>query len=361
MINKAIAVHTGHKHSSHIVDIDMPQISSSEVLVRVLDVGICGTDAELDEGIYGEPPSGFSFLVIGHESFGVIEEVGLDVKEFKKGDYVVGLVRRPCPECINCSNNENDMCLTGEYAERGIKGLHGYMVNYYKEKPEFLVKIPAHHRNVGVLLEPLSIVEKAVEQTIEMQRRMYWEPKKALVLGAGPIGILATMILRASEMEVHTIATRDKESLKAQLVRACGASYINTKLHPISSLLEGVGRFDIIIDATGNSQVAFEALSLLHTNGVMCLTSVTCGDRKMEIEIDKLNLDLVLGNKIVYGVVNSNKGHFEAGIQHFDEFEKRWPDLLPKLITRRLPMESYKEALVREPEGIKTILEMGDG
>ena len=357
--NKGIAVNTGCKNSSHIVELEMPLINENEVLVRVLEVGICGTDSELDEGLYGDTPTESSFLVIGHESFGIVESVGSKVSNFNKGDYVVAMVRRPCHACINCDNEENDMCLTGDYLERGIKGLHGYMVNYYKENSQFLVKIPHRHRNVGVLLEPLSIVEKAVTQTIEMQKRMFWAPKKALVLGAGPIGLLATMILRTEGMDVYNIATRTKDSLKAQLVCATGASYINVKKDPISTLKDKIGSFDIIIDATGSSKVAFDSLELLQTNGVMCLTSVTCGNRKIEIEADKLNLDLVLGNKIVYGTVNSNKNHFVAGIRHFDEFEKRWPLLLERLITRRLPFQNFKKALTKEAEGIKTILEVG--
>lgn len=356
--NRAIAVSAGHKNSSRIVDIELPSIDESEVLVRVLEVGICGTDAELDEGLYGETPSDEMFLVIGHESLGIVEEVGASVNNLKKGDYVVATVRRPCPKCVNCENEQNDMCLTGEYLERGIKGLHGYMVNYYKERPEFLIKVPQRHRNIGVLLEPLSIIEKAVTQTLEMQKRMFWDPKKVLVLGAGPIGLLATMLFRNLGLEVYTLATRSSDSLKATLVCETGATYINVKKDPIITLKSKVGSFDLIVDATGSAEAAFDSICLLETNGVLCLTSVTCGAKKIEIDVDKLNLDLVLGNKIVYGIVNSNPAHFKSGVQHFDEFEKKWPGLMSRLITRRESFENFKKALTKEREDIKTVLEI---
>jgi len=355
---RGIAVNPGEKNSSHIVEIDPPIIGEHEVLVKVLQVGIDGTDSEIDEGLYGDTPSGCLFLIIGHESFGIVEDVGSEVGDLKKGDYVVSTVRRPCKECINCKNGESDMCLTGNYLERGIKGLHGFMADYYKEVSEFLVKVPERHRRAGVLLEPLSIVEKAILQSFEMQKRMFWEPKNALILGAGPIGLLATMVLRNKDLEVYTVATREKNSLKAGLVEETGSYYINAKKEPILDLKEKIGSFDLVIEATGSSQVAFESMKLIGTNGVLCLTSITGGDKRIEVEADKLNLDLVLGNKTVYGMVNANRNHFEAGVKHFYDFEEKWPTLLERMITRKEPFENFKEALKRDSEDLKTILEI---
>ena len=355
---KGIAVYPGKMNSSHIVEIDTPIIGSDEVLVKVLQVGIDGTDSEIDEGLYGDTPSGCLFLIIGHESFGIVEDVGSEVGDLKKGDYVVSTVRRPCKECINCKNGESDMCLTGNYLERGIKGLHGFMADYYKEVSEFLVKVSEKHRRAGVLLEPLSIVEKAILQSYKIQERTFWEPRNALVLGAGPIGLLATMVLRNMDLEVYTVATREKNSLKAKLVEETGAYYINAKKEPTLSIKENIGSFDLIIEATGSSKVAFESMQLIETNGILCLTSITGGNKMIEVEADKLNIDLVLGNKTVYGMVNSNRNHFEAGIQHYYDFEEKWPTLLERMITRKEPFEKFKEAMKKDPEDIKTILEI---
>lgn len=212
---KAIAISPGSVRSARVVDIKKPEPKEDEVLVKVLEVGIDGTDIEINSGLYGEAPKNSDFLIIGHESLGVVEEPSGNLK---KGDTVVATVRRPCPQnCLNCKNQETDMCLTGDYLERGIKGLHGYMSEYYVEKPTYLIKVPSKLKKIGVLLEPLSIIEKGVSQIYHIQKRMSWEPKNALVLGAGSIGLLATMVLRLKGLNVHTLALSPKDSTQAQI------------------------------------------------------------------------------------------------------------------------------------------------
>lgn len=355
---KAIAVIPGRKESAHMRDVGKPEISSSEVLVRVLQVGICGTDHEINQGLYGEAPRDEGFLILGHESLGVVEEVGGGVEGFEAGDLVVATVRRPCPEnCINCRSGESDMCLTGNYRERGIKGLHGLMAEYYKESPEYLVKIPEELSGIGVLLEPLSIVEKAIFQAFKIQERMEWEPKTALVLGAGPIGLLATFVLRDMGIDTYTLARSPVTSLKAGLVVESGAHYIDSTEEPVPGLREKLGNIDFIFEATGSSTVAFQAMGILGVNGVLALTGISGGDKKLEVEADCLNLCIVLGNKAIFGSVNANITHFQKGVTHLLNFEARWPGLLSKLITRRIAIEDFKEAFERKKD-IKVVLEV---
>jgi threonine dehydrogenase-like Zn-dependent dehydrogenase len=356
---KAIAVKPGKKDSAGLIEVNKPVPNESEVLVRVLRVGFDATDREINEGLYGEAPEGSDFLILGHESLGRVEQVGENVENFKEGDLVVATVRRPCPEnCLNCNNKEYDMCLTGHYKERGIKGLHGYMAEYYVENPEYLIRISEEHEDVSVLLEPLSIVEKAISQVFALQKRLLWEPENALVLGAGPIGLFATMILRTMNMHTYTMATRAKDSLKAKIVNETDAEYVNGIEEPLLSLAERIPPFDIIIEATGNSTLALKAINALNNNGILCLTGVSASYKTMEICADCLNLQLVLGNKVLFGIVNSNRKHFEMGLTHFSDFKKKWSGLLNKMITRSVPLQDFLRGFTRDREDIKTVIEL---
>jgi len=356
---RAIAVKPGEKNSATLITTEKPTRGESEVLVKVLRVGFDGTDQEINDGLYGEAPEGADFLILGHESLGRVEEVGENVENFKEGDLVVPMVRRPCPEnCLNCRNKEYDMCLTGHYKERGVKGLHGFMAEYYVERPEYLIKIPREQEDVGVLLEPLSIVEKAISQIFEFQKRLFWKPENALVLGAGPIGLFATMILRTMRMNTYTMATREKTSLKARLVTETGAEYVNAREEPLSSLRERTQAFDIIFEATGNSHLAIQSINALGNNGVLCLTGISGGNKTMTICADCVNTQLVLGNKVIFGTVNSNRKHFEMGLKHFFEFKNRWPGLLNRMITRRVKLQDFASGFIRDKEDVKTVIEI---
>lgn len=356
---KAVAVFPGSKHSAHLVELDKPVISPFEVLVKVLKVGVDGTDFEIDSGLYGKVPKGSPYLIIGHEAVGVVDEVGSEVSGFKRGELVVPTVRRPCEEnCLNCRNDEYDFCLTGNYKERGIKALHGFMSEYFIEKPDYLIKIPSKFKKIGFLLEPLSVVEKAVGQIFKIQERLTWRPQKALVLGAGPIGILTTMKLRSRGIKTYAGATRSQESVKAQLVELTGAQYINLKENSIEEFSKGVGNLDIIVEATGNSTVSFQAMSVLGTNGILALTGVSGGNKKLEICGDCLNLKMVLGNKVVFGTVNASRADFEAGVRDFEEFETKWPGLLSRMITKKLFLTEFKKSFFKDREDIKVVLEI---
>jgi threonine dehydrogenase-like Zn-dependent dehydrogenase len=248
------------------------------------------------------------------------------------------------------------MCLFGRYTERGIKGAHGYMGEYYAEIPAFMVKIPPALRPFAVLLEPLSIVEKATAQAWKIQERMLWEPKRAVVLGAGPIGILGTILLRLRGLEVHVYARSKSDALQGRILRSLGASYESVADHPVLGIRDELGQVDFILEGTGNSEVAFEAMAQLGTNGVLCLTGVSGGNRRIEIPADVINLQMVLGNRVAFGSVNANRRYFEMGVLHFQQAERQWPGIFERLITRRVPFDDFTSALDRRPEDIKTLL-----
>jgi threonine dehydrogenase-like Zn-dependent dehydrogenase len=248
------------------------------------------------------------------------------------------------------------MCLYGKYTERGIKGAHGYMGEYYAETPAFMVKIPPVLRPFAVLLEPISIVEKVTYQAWKIQERMLWEPKRAVVLGAGPIGILGTILLRLRGLEVHVYAKSPEDTLQGRILASLGARYESVADHPVAGIKEELGQVDFILEATGSSAVAFEAMAQLGINGVLCLTGVSGGNRSIEIPADVINLQMVLGNRLAFGSVNANRRYFEMGVQHFQQAERQWPGIFERLITRRIPFDDFTSALDRRPEDIKTLL-----
>ncbi len=355
---KALTIIPKKAGSTKILDLKEPKIERDEVLVKVLEAGICSTDREIYQGLYGETPQNDEYLVMGHESLGVVIATGRDVSSLKEGNLVVRMVRRPCQEgCLNCISNENDMCLTGNYKEIGIKGLHGVMAECYKEKPEFLVKISQEYKDIGVLLEPLSFAEKTVYQAMKIQRRMVWEPKNALVLGAGPIGLLTAMILRESAIETTNIATSQKK-IKSEIIERVDGEYLCTEEKTLERLLANK-RYDLVVEATGNARMAYEAMKFVNTNGVLCLTSITGDNQIVEFPISRFNLEFVLGNKALVGVVNSNARDYYRGVERFKKLEEKWPGTLKRLITGRVPLEKYKEGFSQN-QGIKTIIDFAN-
>lgn len=360
---QAVAIRPGQKNSAYLQEVEQPTPKEGELLVRVLETGICGTDLEINSGIYGASPAGQDFLVLGHESFGRVEEVGSGLEEsgWKKGDLIVCTVRRPCQEDDpNCQQGRNDMCLTGNYTERGIKEQNGYMSEFYTEKAQYGVKIPVMYRPFGVLLEPTAVVEKAIFQAYKIQERLEWQPRRAVVFGAGPIGLLATLLLRNKGLEVYTVANSlgGPDNLKATLTERAGATYISSQQTPVEELGKKLGQIDLMIEATGNSEVAFKALASLGVNGVVALTSVSGGHNALPLDTNLLNFQMVLRNQVVFGSVNANRSYFEMGVQDWGEIDTKWPGLLSSLITRKLPIEEFKQALSKDREGIKTVLQI---
>jgi threonine dehydrogenase-like Zn-dependent dehydrogenase len=316
------------------------------VLVKVLRVGVDGTDKEINAAEYGAAPEGFPFLVIGHESFGRVEEVGPNVTELRPGDYVVATVRRPGMSIYDRIGTY-DMTTDDVYYERGINLRHGFLTEYYVDDPEYIVKVPAGLKEVGVLLEPMTVVQKGIAQAYEIQRRLrVWRPIRAAVMGAGTIGLLATLALRLRGLQVTTFARKARPTLNSELVEAVGASYESTAEVPILEGARKHGPFDLILEGTGTSQVVFESMQALGKNGVLVLASVTGGNNKLEIKADQINLEFVLGNKVMVGTVNANREYFETGVKDMAQAEAEYPGWLGRLLTHRVVgLQNYRELL----------------
>jgi glucose 1-dehydrogenase len=345
---KAIAVRPGRPDSVHLAELPMPQVSDVPrgrgVLVRVLRVGVDGTDKEINAAEYGAPPPGSDFLVIGHEGFGQVEAVGPDVTEVRPGDYVVATVRRPGTSLYDLIGT-SDMTTDDTYFERGINLRHGFLTEYYVDDAEFIVKVPRGLKEVGVLLEPLTVVEKGLAQAYEIQRRLrVWRPKRAAVTGAGTIGLLAALALRLRGLDVTVFGKTGGPYLNSDLIEALGARYASTDGLPVLEGARRHGPFDLIFEATGFSPIAFEGMQALGKNGVLVLSSVTGGDRRVEVPADAINLGFVLGNKVMVGTVNASREHFEAGVRDLAQAEAEYPGWLRRLLTHPVKgLENYRE------------------
>ena len=346
---KAIAVYPGKPNTVHLAEAPMPSLSEVPngrgVLVKVLRVGVDGTDKEINAAEYGAAPSGYDYLIIGHESFGIVQEVAPNVTELKPGDYVVATVRRPGKSIYDLIGT-NDMTTDDTYYERGINLRHGFLTEYYVDDAEFIVKVPQGLKEVGVLLEPMTVVQKGITQAYEVQRRMrVWRPRRAAVMGAGTIGLMATLVLRLRGLDVTTFARGAKPTLNSDLVEELGARYISTSADmPLLDAAKMYGPFDLVFEATGNSGVVFDSMQVLGKNGVLVLSSVTGGNSKIEVPADKINLDFVLGNKVMVGTVNANREYFESGVRDMAQASAQYPGWMNKLLTHPVSgLENYRE------------------
>ena len=357
---KAIGIETGVKNSLAVMDLPDPQVGDHDVLVRVVRVGVCGTDLELKAGTYGEAPSGSPYLVIGHEAIGQVAEIGSRAEGYSVGDFVVASVRRPCPHdrCSPCRSGQNDMCVTGEYRERGINGMHGFLSEYYSERADNLTKVPPGVAAAGVLLEPLSIVEKALRQSFIIQERLPWEIENALVLGAGAIGLLAAMLLRLRGINTYVLDRSKSGGFKSNLITQIGGSHIDSTKTPLSEIASDVGQFDFILEATGYAPLVFEAADHLAMDGVLCMLGISGESGEVPVEASQFNNRFVLGNRLMFGSVNANLVDFRTGVDHMEQISQRWPDVLQNMITRRVPFSQFESAYERLPGDVKVSIEM---
>jgi len=345
---KAIAVTPGTPNSAHLVEMPKPTVdeipNGRGVLVKVLRVGVDGTDKEINAAEYGAAPPGYDFLVTGHEGFGIVEQVGPNVREFKQGDYVVATVRRPGHSIYDLIGT-NDMTTDDTYYERGINVRHGYLSEFYVDDADFIVKVPRGLKEVGVLLEPMTVVQKGITQAYEIQRRLkVWKPKRAAVLGAGTIGLLATLVLKLRGIDVVTFGKTPKPYLNSDLIEALDAKYLSTDDISVHDYAAQNGAFDLIFEATGYSPIVFDAMPALAKNGVLVLSSVTGGDRKTEVPSDKINLQFVLGNKVMVGTVNANREYFESGVKDMSAAVLEYGDWLSRLLTHPVQgLENYQQ------------------
>ncbi len=363
---KAIAVIPGKAGSVHLTDLPEPSLDQVPdgrgVRVKVIRVGLDGTDKEINAAEYGAAPEGENVLVIGHESFGVVTEVGPNVTELAVGDYVVSRVRQARGDSAYDVIDAPDLTTEDTYWEHGISLVHGFLTEQYVEQPRMLIRIPAGLRHVGVLLEPTSVVQKALAVGWETQRRLkVWQPRRAAVLGAGTIGLLATLALRLRGLEVVTFGLAPPPYLNSDLIQALGARYVSTQETPVLDEVDNSGSFDFILEATGFSPLVFEGARALAKNGVIVLSSVTGGSRTTEVPSDKFNLGFVLGNRAMLGTVNANREHFEAGVRDLAMAEAQYAGWLPRLLTHPITgLDNYEQAMAAlEAKGaIKVFVEV---
>ncbi len=354
----AIHVTPGTPHSARIGEEPCFAPGEGEIALKVLRCGICGTDTEIAQGLYGASPPGEDHLVPGHESLCEVEDIGPGVTGISPGDLVVPIVRRPCPEaCDPCSRGRWDMCLTGHYAERGISRLHGMLRERLTDDAEHCVVLPARLREVGVLLEPLSIVEKAIEETMRIQTRTGVPLRRALVTGAGPIGLLAALALRSRGLDVAVLDQRPDGSPKARIAQAAGARYIDDTNQPLERAAAGMA-FDLVLEAGGYAPLVFRALRRLGRNGAMVLTGVTAGHHTIELDVAALNQEMVLENQVLIGSVNAARQHYEAAVRDLSAWQDSLPGLAERLITAQYPLASFEDALKKDPDGIKSVVEV---
>jgi len=344
---KAVTVEPHKSKTTHLEDIPEPDPVGGSVLVEAIAVGVCGTDVEIVEGKYGWAPPGKKRLVLGHESLGRVLDPG-PTGAFQKGELVVGIVRRPDPvPCPSCAVGEWDMCRNGQYTERGIKEIDGFMSERWRVEPEYAMSVDASLGLVGVLLEPTTVVTKAWEQVVTVGQRAFWEPQVALVTGAGPIGLLAALVARQHGLDVHVL-DRVESGPKPALVRALGATY-----H--TGTVGGLGfQPDVIVECTGVGQVIADSIEAIACGGVVCLTGVGSGGRTVGLATADMASKVVLGNRVVVGSVNANKRHWYKAGQVLARADRAW---LARLVTRCVPPEDFMGALHRQPDDIKVVIQ----
>jgi threonine dehydrogenase-like Zn-dependent dehydrogenase len=364
---KAIAVHPGKPNSIHLEDVPKPKVTDVPdgrgVLVRVLRVGVDGTDKEINAGEYGAAPPGDDFLITGHENFGEVVEVGPNVPDtIKPGTYVVSSVRRP-GSSIYGKIGLQDFTTDDVYYERGINLLHGYLTEYYVESSEFVFPLPHTLREVGVLLEPTTVGQKGLNQAYEIQRRLrIWQPRRAAVLGSGTIGLLMAMGARLRGLELTVFSLPRKPYRNADLVEELGGVYYSSQDKSLAQVSAERGPFDVIMEATGFSPLVWEAAEALGKDGVLVLSSITGGDRKVEVDSDKINQSFVLGNKVMVGTVNASPADFTSGVDALIKAQALFPGWLDKLLTTPIDgLDNYEQmirALTEDKDAIKVYVEV---
>jgi len=362
-------------------DFPAPKLEdASSVKLRILNVGVCGTDREIASFDYGEPPAGYDYLVLGHEALGEVVEVGPKVQNLKPGDLAIPMVRRPCnhPDCIACRAGRQDFCYTGDYKERGIKEMHGFMTELIVDEAIYMNPVPPGIRSVAVLVEPLTIAMKGLIQAMEIQQRLPWgrttlddktpqnqtpqsqTPKRtlrAVVLGAGPVGLLGAMAIRHAGIDVWVYSREREPGVSSDITKKIGATYISSQEKSIAQMAAQVGNIDLVYEATGASQLAFEVIEALGTNGLFILTGVPGRHGPIGIDTAQIMRNLVLKNQCVLGTVNAGKDAFEQAVANLAGFHAKWPDAVSALITGRFPLDRFADP-IQNQTGIKNIIQI---
>jgi len=366
---RAVGIVPGEREV-RLIQHEAPKIAApTQARIRSLEVGVCGTDREICTFVYGAPPDGFEYLVLGHESLGEVVEVGSAVSRFKPGDLVVPSVRRPCPHthCLPCREDKQDFCFTGDFTERGIKMTHGFLTDFYVDEEKYLTYVPPELRDVAVLVEPLTVAEKGLAQAWSVQKRLPWiapktpsgqsgAGKNAVVLGAGPVGILGAMLLIAHGFKTCVYSRSKAPNRKAELVEAIGAKYISSEVETVDQLAERVGNIDLVYEAVGSAKISYDVLRVLGLNGIYVFTGIPAPKPAIGIEADIIMRNLVLKNQAVVGTVNADRDAFEGAIRDLGIFVKHWPTAVRSLITGRYKIDQYRDLLLGKADGIKNVI-----
>jgi threonine dehydrogenase-like Zn-dependent dehydrogenase len=362
---KAMAVFPSSREV-RLIDQPEPVIAGpTEVKLRILEAGVCGTDREITSFHYGTPPVNSPHLVIGHEGLGEVIDVGSGVTGFARGDLAVLMVRRPCPHdrCVPCRKGRQDFCITGDFTERGIKGAHGYMTEFVVDDERYMVKVPKKLREVAVLLEPLTVGEKAGEQVRVLAQRLPGHLKadpsnlNAVVLGAGPIGLLGAMKLVGAKFNTWVYSMDKADSPNVKIVSSIGARFISSAEHPPADLAKMVGNISVVYEATGAAKISFEVLGVLGVNGVFIFTGVPGVRAPIEIDAEQIMRNLVLNNQVICGTVNAGRASFEEGVQDLGSFMQRFPAAVRALITARVSLGDARDAVLSRG-GIKNVIKV---
>jgi threonine dehydrogenase-like Zn-dependent dehydrogenase len=347
--------------------VDQPEprrVGPTEVRLRIREVGICGTDREIASGFYGTPPAGSPHLIIGHESLAEVVEVGNAVTGHAPGDLAVLMVRRPCPHdhCRPCRSDRQDFCITGDYTERGIKQAHGFMTEFVVEDERYVVNVPRALREVGVLVEPLTIAEKAAEQLRIIVQRLpgdlVHDPhfRRAVVLGAGPVGLLGAMKLVAGGFDTVVYSKGRADSPNAGVAAAIGARFVSSDTHTPAELATMLGSIGIVYEATGVAKVSFDVMSVLGNSGIFVFTGVPGRKAPIELDAELIMRNIVLNNQVVLGTVNAGRASFEEAVRDLAFFMEHFPAAVRRLITARVPLDKARDLVLSPPIGIKSVI-----
>ena len=368
---KAIALVPGTTNVS-LVDVPEPHIAApDEVKIKIWQVGICGTDREQAEGGRADAPEGKTQLIIGHEMFGEVVEIGSEVKRVQKGDYGVFIVRRGCGKCKACMNGRSDMCFTGDYTERGIKGADGFQAEYVVDKEPYLVKVPGEMKEIGVLTEPMSVASKAIDEAMIIQQArlsdfdesLNWlKGKRALVAGIGPIGLMAAFALRLRGAEVIGMDIVDKNSYRPAILERIGGKYVDGRKINTLNFDEECGDADFVFEATGIAKLQIELIDTLARNGIYVATGIPAGERPLTISAGAIMKQLVLKNQIIVGSVNASLKHYQMAVEDLHKSFQNWPDAIKAVITEKIPATDFYTALHRHSQDeIKVVVEWDKG
>lgn len=364
---KAISIIPGTKNI-FLKDWPEPQIhASDEIKAKVLKVGICGTDREEASGGRADAPKGEKELIIGHEMVCQVVQVGQNVKNIHVGDYGVFTVRRGCNHCIACQNGSYDMCYTGDYQERGIKNLHGFQAEYVVDNQKYFVKIPAQLKEIGVLTEPTTVVEKAIDEVCKMQlsrlpsyknKNQWLEGKTALIAGLGPIGLLGAMILRLRGCNVIGLDIVDEDSSRPRILKDLGGHYVNAKKSSLEDIKKNHAQIDLILEAAGIPKLDFELFSVLGANGIYVLTGVPAEGSALPVNGSHIMKQLVMKNQVLFGSVNAALSHFQMAVDDLDKALKKWPSVIPRIISNKIPYTKAPQLLLTHTaDEIKVVID----